>query len=31
MGKLVDRLGRRRSMVLAYLLSTPTLLGFMAV
>jgi MFS family permease len=29
-GKLVDRIGRRRSMVLAYLLSTPTLLGFMA-
>jgi len=29
-GKIVDRIGRRRSMVLAYLLSTPTLLGFMA-
>ncbi len=29
-GKIVDRIGRRRSMLLAYLLSTPTLLGFMA-
>jgi DHA1 family multidrug resistance protein-like MFS transporter len=29
-GKIVDRIGRRRSMLLAYLFSTPTLLGFMA-
>ena len=29
-GKIVDRIGRRRSMLLAYILSTLTLLGFMA-
>jgi len=29
-GRLVDRIGRRRSMLLAYLFSTPALLGFMA-
>ncbi len=29
-GRLVDRIGRRRSMLLAYMFSTPALLGFMA-
>lgn len=29
-GKIVDRIGRRRSMLLAYLFSTPSLLAFMA-
>jgi MFS family permease len=29
-GRLIDRIGRRRSMLLAYLFSTPVLLGFMA-
>ena len=29
-GKIVDRIGRKRSMLLAYLFSTPVLLGFMA-
>jgi len=29
-GKIVDRIGRRRSMLLAYLFSTPALLAFMA-
>ena len=29
-GKIVDRIGRKRSMLLAYLFSTPVLFGFMA-
>ncbi len=29
-GKIVDRIGRKRSMLLAYLFSTPVLIGFMA-